>query len=152
MLNSDLVEKIREQVELLDCIFWGLEVQQGLKDTKVLQIFIDKPDGITLDECKSVGKDISVFLDVEDVMSSRYTLEISSPGVNRRIFNIEQCLGREGSRFKLKLFSPINGRKNFKVSLESVDLAANKLNFEFENQPLVVDFLDIDRMTVSYSW
>jgi ribosome maturation factor RimP len=133
-------------------IFWGIEVQQGLKDTKILQIFIDKPNGITLDECKDVGRHISIFLDVEDIMPCRYTLEVSSPGVNRRIFNIEQCVGREGSNFKVKLFSPINGRKNFKVLLESVDLAENKLKFEFEKQPLVVAFSDIDKMTLSYNW
>ncbi len=152
MLNSDLVEKIKEQIELLDCLFWGIETQQGLKDTKVLQIFIDKPDGITLDECKDVGKQISIFLDIEDVMPSRYTLEVSSPGVNRRIFNIGQCVGREGSSFKVKLLDPINGRRNFKALLDSVDLAADQLKFNFDNQPLVVEFNNIDKMTLSYNW
>lgn len=54
---------------------------------KILRVFVDKPGGITLDDCVKISKELSTRLDVEDLIKTRYTLEVSSPGINRRHYD-----------------------------------------------------------------
>ena len=86
MLNPDLIARLTEQAELLlatfQCELVDLEVRREGR-TQVLCLYIDKPDGVTLDDCAAVSREFSSMLDVEDSIAERYTLEVSSPGLNR---------------------------------------------------------------------
>ena len=81
--------------------FWGLECQISANTAQV-RIFIDKDEGITLDDCSRVSQQLSAVLDVEDPVEVPYTLEISSPGINRKLFTTEQMQRSVGSQVKVE--------------------------------------------------
>jgi ribosome maturation factor RimP len=76
--------------------FWGLEYLSQGKDT-VLRVFIDHENGITVDDCAAVSRQISSVMDVEDPISQVYNLEVSSPGMDRPVFTLEQYASLAGN-------------------------------------------------------
>ena len=100
--------------------FWGLECQNNLKSAQV-RIFIDHSEGISLDDCSRVSQQLSAVLDVEDPISVPYTLEISSPGINRKLFTIDQMRSVIGDKVKVKTLWPVNDRRNISGILEEVE-------------------------------
>ena len=88
---------------------------------RVLRIYIDHPDGITLDHCSEVSYQLSGLLDVEDPIPGRYQLEISSPGMDRPLFTLEHFARFLGSVVRIQLTSPIEGRRRFKARIEAVE-------------------------------
>ena len=151
MLSDELKEQIKCEIETIGYNLWGIE-SHTTDNKNVIQIFVDKPDGISLDECKEVSKQIGTFLDVEDAITTKYVLEVSSPGINRKIYYIEQLIGLEENDFKIKLQVSVNGRKAFKAKLKYVDINSKTLTFEYESQQLVVDFNNLDKINLSYKW
>jgi len=99
--------------------FWGMECQTGVNKAQV-RIFIDSKEGVTLDDCSRVSKQLSAVLDVEDPIDIPYTLEISSPGINRPLFKLEQLQSEIGSKLKVKTQWPLDGQRNFKGILLAV--------------------------------
>jgi ribosome maturation factor RimP len=80
-----LEEMIAPVVVSLGCEFWGMEyLTQGRYTT--LRIFIDAPKGVSLDDCEKVSRQVSAILDVEDPIQGEYTLEVSSPGMDRPLY------------------------------------------------------------------
>lgn len=100
--------------------FWGLECQISANTAQV-RIYIDKDEGITLDDCSRVSQQLSAVLDVEDPVEVPYTLEISSPGINRKLFTAEQMQRSVGSQVKVKTSWPIDERRNIRGILQDVD-------------------------------
>lgn len=91
---------------------------------RVLRLFIDRPDGergITLGDCQRVSKLLSPLLDVEDVVEGRYYLEVSSPGVNRRIRKKEDFERFAGSKVRIRTRSPVDGRRKFSGTIDGVE-------------------------------
>lgn len=82
--SDDLNALLGPVVEAMGYEFWGLEYLQGRG--AVLRIFIDKDDGISVDDCAAVSHQASGVLDVEDLISGEYNLEVSSPGMERPLF------------------------------------------------------------------
>ena len=97
----------------------------------VLRIYIDQDEGITVDDCAKVSRQISAVVDVEDPIELAFDLEVSSPGVNRPLFKFTDFEKYKGSIAKIKLGVALNGRKNFSGVLQGVD----------ENQQV---FIDVD--------
>jgi len=100
--------------------FWGLECQAS-ENTAQVRIFIDHNEGITLDDCSRVSQQLSAVLDVEDPVQVPYTLEISSPGINRKLFSAEQMKAAVGSKVKVKTTWPINERRNIRGVLKDAN-------------------------------
>ena len=100
--------------------FWGLECQAS-ENTAQVRIFIDHSEGITLDDCSRVSQQLSAVLDVEDPVQVPYTLEISSPGINRKLFSAEQMKEAVGSKVKVKTTWPINERRNIRGVLKDAN-------------------------------
>ena len=89
---------------------------------RVLRLFIDKPpDGITVDDCRRVSRLLGPMLDAEDLVKGRYYLEVSSPGVNRRVRKREDFERFIGSKIRIHTRSPIEGRRKFTGVIEGVD-------------------------------
>lgn len=104
----------RQGVELVEA-----ELRGGGK-SRTLKIVIDKPDGVTHDDCANVSRELSVILDVEDVVSGgSYTLEVSSPGLDRKLLKPEDYARFAGSRVKLMTREPVNGNRHFEGRLKS---------------------------------
>ncbi len=77
----------------------------------VLKIVIDKIGGVTVEDCAEFSKELNHILDVEDIIEGRYFLEVSSPGVNRKLMSKEDFIDCIGKKIKVKLKSPVNEKK-----------------------------------------
>ncbi|HHW2757280.1 TPA: ribosome maturation factor RimP [Pseudomonas aeruginosa] len=107
-------------VEALGYECWGVEfISQGRHS--VLRVYIDRPEGILIDDCEAVSRQVSGILDVEDPISGEYTLEVSSPGMDRPLFTPEQFAKHAGEQVKIRLRSPYEGRRNYQGILRGVE-------------------------------
>ena len=118
--DSKLRELLQPVVEALGCKLWGLELQSGGK-RKLLRIFIDSDDGIGVEDCERVSRQSSSILDVEDAINGEYVLEVSSPGMDRPLYELAQYEKYKGEDITLRLRFPYDGRRNFKGRLTGVD-------------------------------
>lgn len=98
----------------------GVEyVRAGKHST--LRVYIDKEDGILVDDCAQVSREIGALMDVEDPITNEYTLEVSSPGLERPLFNAEQYKSFIGDEVKIQLSMPIQNRRRWKGIINSVE-------------------------------
>ncbi len=100
---------------------WDLDFQkQGPK--WLLRIYIDREIGgsVTLSDCEAVSRDLSTALDVEDIIPHAYTLEVSSPGLDRVLTKPEHFIRFAGSPIKIKTYQPINNEKVFRGKLQGI--------------------------------
>ena len=99
---------------------WGCEWAQE-QSTRILRVYIDAEQGVSLDDCEHVSRQISPLLDVEDVVSGEYSLEVSSPGMERPLFSLTQCEACCGQIVRLALHQPVAGRRKLQGVLKAVD-------------------------------
>ncbi|ABA58582.1 Protein of unknown function DUF150 [Nitrosococcus oceani ATCC 19707] len=114
---SELVEPV---VAALGYELVGVERLSSVGKGALLRIYIDTPSGITIDDCERASHQISALLDVEELMASAYTLEISSPGLNRPLFTEEHFKRFTGVEASITLSKPLNGRREFKGLLRGI--------------------------------
>jgi ribosome maturation factor RimP len=97
---------------------WDIEFRGGGGKARMLRIYIDKPEGVTHHDCENVSREVSTILDMEDVVpGSGYTLEVSSPGLDRRLRNAKDYERFQGSLVKLQTLEPVNGSRNYEGRL-----------------------------------
>jgi ribosome maturation factor RimP len=113
---QEIVERVtgREGLELVHA-----EMAGGRNAT--LRILIDKPGGVTHDDCAKVSEQVGLILDVEDLIAHQYTLEVSSPGLDRGLYKPDDYERFAGLPAHVKLFAPVNGRRNFHGTLAGLD-------------------------------
>ena len=131
-----------EGVELLHVDYWPKD------NSPVLRIYIDKPGGVNLSDCEKVSKHVSVILDVEDVISQQYILEVSSPGLERPLFkksDYERYLDRE---IRLITIEKVQSRKKFKGYIRR--LSDDTLKLECEGQMYEIPFKKIKGAKLVY--
>lgn len=102
-------------------------------NNSVLRLFIDHENGINVDDCAEVSRQVGAILDVEDPISSEYNLEVSSPGLDRPLFELSHFQEVIGEIVNVKLSMPLNGRRKFKGILTAI-----------ENDTLIVEVDGID--------
>ena len=120
---SSLADKVKSLIQptvtALGFELWGVIYQsQGART--VLQVLIDGPDGINVDDCAKVSRQVNSLLDVEMPKLGRYVLEVSSPGLDRPLFELNQYQRSIGKKVKLKLIEPMNGARNMLAELVGV--------------------------------
>lgn len=124
MDRSSVVERVRE-VAGRAAGERGLELVHvefaGAGRTAALRIFIDKPDGVTHDDCSEVSHYVSTVLDAEDFIHEPYTLEVSSPGLERGLYSREDFERFAGQLAKVKTRTPVAGQRNFRGRIVSVE-------------------------------
>lgn len=110
--REDQIESLlAPAVEALGCELWGLEYLAQGKRAR-LRVYIERPEGVTVDDCERVSREISDLLDVEDVIAASYTLEVSSPGLDRILFKHAHYLANLGAMVDVRLNFPFEGRKH----------------------------------------
>lgn len=111
---SDLLEKLKElfepAVRAQDCELWGIEYM-GQGRHSVLRVYIDRESGVTVDHCASVSHQLSALLDVNDPIAGEYTLEVSSPGLDRPLFVPAQYQLYVGETISLRLSQVYQNRR-----------------------------------------
>ncbi|MBE8214762.1 MAG: ribosome maturation factor RimP [Endozoicomonadaceae bacterium] len=110
---TDLVTRIQQDIkpiiESMDCELWGVRWQ-----ARLLQVFIEKNDGIKIEDCAAVSRELTAYFDVEDLIPDRYQLEVSSPGLDCILFTFAQYEKHLGQQVKLLLKAPYEGQRQFK--------------------------------------
>jgi len=124
MTEKTLVIQVTEIAERV-ARDYGLEIVHcdvlGDRGATLLRIFIDKPEGVTHEDCARVSNELSVILDVEDLIPNRYTLEVSSPGLNRGLYKPADYERFKGSVVRIRTAEPIDGRRSFKGELQGIE-------------------------------
>lgn len=120
MTGEELMALLEPAVEGLGYELSDLELRIGNRDG-FLRVFIDRPEGIGLEDCEIVNRQISTLLDVEDPLPGNYVLEVSSPGLDRRLTKVEHFKRFMGNDVRVKLRFPLEGRKNFRGALRAAD-------------------------------
>jgi ribosome maturation factor RimP len=138
----------------------GLEVVdiefRGGGKSRMLRVFIDKPAGVTHEDCANFSREFGTILDVEDaVPGAAYTLEVSSPGLDRRLTRAADFERFAGNRVKLMTRNPINGNRHFEGRLESfhdgrlmLDLSAARRKHRpdaDEDQKIEIEFANVEK-------
>jgi ribosome maturation factor RimP len=127
--ENRITRLIQPLVEDLGYEFVGLEHSSNPKNS-LLRVYIDHVEGIDLDDCSKVSRELAALLDVEDPIPGHYNLEISSPGLDRPLFTPEQFEQFAGEEAKVTLFSPEQGRRKFRGSILSVQGETVRLNVD----------------------
>ena len=109
-------------VEGMGCEIWGVEFLSQGRHSK-LRLYIDKADGVSIDDCAKVSRQVSDVLDVENMFTKGYTLEVSSPGMDRILFNAEQYESHVGETVDVRLNFPLEGKKRVVGLLAGVENA-----------------------------
>jgi len=124
MGNDSLAARVQELAERV-AIDHGLELVHvevaGPDNKPIVRVFIDKPQGVTHDDCSAVSTHLGTILDVEDFIHASYTLEVSSPGLERGLYKRADYERFSGSNAKLKTRQAINGQRNFRGLLLGVE-------------------------------
>jgi len=145
--TETLTAIIEPVVQSFGMQLWGLQYA-GQAQHALLRVFIDSENAVSVNDCAAVSRQLSAVLDVEDPISSKYTLEISSPGIDRPLFKIEHYALYIGSEVKIKLSTAIEKRRKYRATLLAVDEERQTLDISFDEQTLTIDLLNIEKANV----
>lgn len=140
MIRNEIEAMLMPLVEDLGYEFWGCEYLSQGKHS-LLRIYIDTEDGINVEDCERVSKQISAYLDVEDPIPGNYSLEISSPGIPRPLFYKEQYKRYLGQDVQIKLFKPVNGSRKLKGTI--LDVSEDVLILQMGEEKIEIPFSHI---------
>lgn len=118
-MSIDLEQLLEPSVRAMGCELLGIEYRPHVHGG-LLRLYIDKPGGVLVDDCERVSHQVSGLLDVEDVIPGQYTLEVSSPGLDRPLFKLDQYPGHIGAQVRITTAMPIDGRRKFRGELKRV--------------------------------
>ena len=141
---------IRPGVEALGYELVGIEFQPRDKNSLV-RIYIDSENGISVDDCQSVSYQVSGILDVEDPIPGRFTLEVSSPGLDRPLFEADHFKKFIGKRARIKMIAAeASGRKNFTGIIQAVTDTTVTLLVDGTEYELMMDDINTARLAPEY--
>ena len=137
---SDVIQPVIDEqgLELVDVVYTP---EHG---RWVLRVFIDKPGGVTLGDCTTVSREIGTILDVEDIIPHSYSLEVSSPGLDRPLTKERDFLRYRGQKVRIRTREPVEGRRNFRATIDGVEDGAVIVT-DASGKTWRIELLNIDR-------
>jgi len=148
-VTADELRRVLEpSIEQLGYELSDIEVRLGGKDG-VVRVFIDRPQGIGLEDCEAVSRQVSAVLDVEDPLPGQYVLEVSSPGLDRKLTKVEHFQRFTGEDVRVKLRVPIAGRRNFRGALRAADKETIEIEVDGERHSLPLAAIESARLVPS---
>ncbi len=147
-INTDVLED--KAFKLAEPVAHGLglelvDVEYTSEDgRKILRVTIDKPEGITLENCADLSHELSTIFDVDDIVPDHYNLEVSSPGLDRRLKKREDFLEAVGKKIKLRTKELVLNRRNFLATVEAVGESSVELK-DIDQEYWTVEFDNIDK-------
>ena len=137
-----LTQLLRPTVEDMGFSLWGIElISPGRRPT--VRLYIEADAGVTVDDCARVSHQVSGVLDVEDPINGEYTLEVSSPGVDRLLFHSDHYVPYVGELLDVRLRLPKEGRRRFRGTLGSAD--GESIVIVVDDEPFNLPLRSIDR-------
>lgn len=147
-----------EVAEKVEFLLRGAVEEQGMELVHVqylgrprsplLRVYIDKPGGVTLDDCQSVSRQAGVLLDVEDLISGQYVLEVSSPGLDRPLFRVEDYRRFSGREVRLVTREKIDSRRKFTGYIQ--DLRDGVVQLDCQDKSYQIPFGMIAKANLVY--
>jgi ribosome maturation factor RimP len=141
--KSQIEALLTPAVRALGLDLWGVEL--ALSNSRgLLRVYIDHAERpITLTDCEAVSRESSALLDVHDPIAGNYTLEVSSPGLDRPLYEPAQYTRFVGEQARVQTQAPIGGRRRFQGRIVAVE--GNSLILDIDSGPVTLAFADIDK-------
>jgi ribosome maturation factor RimP len=146
-LDPELNERLSVLISSMGCELVGCEVL-AKGSQKLFRIYIDSEKGVTVDDCSKVSHQVSALMDVEDPFQCRYVLEVSSPGLDRPLFELKHFERFVGSEVKIRLSAPIERRRSFRGIVKRIEGEDIYLHVEGVGQEVAIPFSAIDRANI----
>ena len=140
---QDLTQLFEPVIETMGYELVGVEFERG-GGHGTLRVYIDREDGVSLDDCAAISHQISGILDVEEPIQQAYDLEISSPGIDRPLFKLADYARFAGQTARIRLAVAQQGRRNFKGELKGVT-DADCISIEVDGEVYDLPYADIAR-------
>ena len=142
--GADLLNLLEPEVEAMGYELVALDVRTGGKG--LVRLYIDGPDGVNLEDCERVSHQVSGLLDVEDPIPGEYTLEVSSPGLDRPLRKAEHFQRFEGHEARVRLRVPRDGRRRFKGVIKNAGQDGFVLESDEGSVRIALDEIDLARL------
>ena len=151
VLSKNVTDLIEQTITGLGYEYVGAEMVSQ-RNTKLLRIYIDGVEGVVIDDCVIVSNQLSGVLDVEDPIKGQYQLEVSSPGMERPLFRLEDYQRFQGQAAMIELYEAIDGRRNIRGVLEGIQGNSVLISAASDNQQTELPFSSIRkaRLIVEY--
>lgn len=146
--ETTLEALIEPAVNSLGCELWGLDYRP-FGNSALLRIFIDKEGGISMDDCANVSHQVSGVLDVEEPITVAYTLEVSSPGIERPLLRPQHYQKYQGQTIKVRCKWPVSDRRKFMGTILSSTDTEVELQEDSEVVTIPLDAISKARLVVS---
>ena len=140
-----LTDMLRPAVEETGKTLLGCEFLSA-GNHSVLRLFIDHENGIQVDDCAEVSRQVGAILDVEDPISSEYSLEVSSPGLDRPLFSLQQYEANIGEKLSLKLRLAFDGRRRFTGLLSGIE--GDDVILQVDDEEYLLPFDSIEKANI----
>ena len=142
MRLEDIENTITPAIQSHGCELWGVELLRG-KKRFTIRVYIDAIAGATIEDCEKVAKDLNYELALNDAfLDQDYTLEVSTPGIDRKFFKIEQLYSFLDKEFDIKFREQKDGKKNLVAKLKNIK--NNEMFFDCGDEQISLNFLDLD--------
>ena len=149
MSSAKLTGLLRPLIEELGYELVGLEQSSNPKNP-ALVVYIDRPEGIAIEDCERVSREVAALLDVEDPISGHYNLEVSSPGLDRPLFTADHYRQFVGEEARVTMYAPVDGRRKFRGEILGCDDECVRLRQDGEEVVLDISNIAKARLVPDY--
>lgn len=148
-IEEKVEELIKPKIEALGYCLYDVEYAKEGKDY-FLRVFIDKPNGIDLNDCETVNNEINELLDTANYIKQQYFLEVSSPGIERTLRKERHLKENLGAEVVVHLFQAINQQKQIEGKLKQFN--QDSITIQTNAQDVVIERKSISRIKTKYNW
>ena len=143
--NPVLVNLLEPAVSAMGFELWGLEhLSRGRHS--LLRVYVDRAGGVTVADCERVSRQLTGILDVEDPIRGSYDLEVSSPGLDRPLFNLDQFRRFAGHEIRLRLKAKVAGRRQISGRINAVGQDSVSIQAGQDQFSIPADMIDKARL------
>ena len=142
-VETKIYSIIEEAAETVGCVLWGTEFVAHGKNS-LLRVYIDKEDAqVEVDDCVNVSRQLDLMLTIQGAAPRSYTLEVSSPGLERKFFTLEQLIPYCDESLKISLLNQIGGRKRYQGILREVNIDDKSFSIMVDEELIVIPFSSV---------
>ena len=144
-MKDQLRDIVQPVVEAMGCELWGIESLPMGRHSRV-RIFIESDTGIDVEDCARVSRQVSSVLDVEDPINGEYILEVSSPGLDRRLFELHHYSAFVGRKIRVRLKRPYEGSRKYLGVLRAVE--GDEIILQCQEEEILFPFEGIEKANI----
>ncbi|NWF92021.1 MAG: ribosome maturation factor RimP [Syntrophaceae bacterium] len=152
-MTKEIVERVRQMADpILASEGMDLVEIEYRRESRgwVLRLYIDKEAGVTVEDCSRISQELGRSLDVEDFISTPYTLEVSSPGLTRPLKNEKDFVRYRNRLIRVRTFDPIENQRQFKGRL--LGLSDNRIEIEVQGRILQIPMANVAKANLELEW